>query len=269
VVKKLPALEADLRGWFARNGIESATLDGEMMPDTGVYHVFDFIEGRSETGAAITRMSDTLLMRQDFLNHALLHNFGTVHKATTADTHADKVAMWESINLANVEGAISKRLDSLYVPGSRTKEWVKHKLVKTADVVVTAVARTFDHKGMVTHGTATLAVNIDPNTDPEPFENSKGKRAEALEMPDAGTPDSLIVGPKGFEYRPRDMMPVGNASLIGKELTIEAGSVVEVAYLNFQTAMIQPRIVKQRFDKAAGECDLDQFPEYTRAVVEL
>lgn len=278
---KLPNLRQELLVDIGAYSLENLILDGELIIETGVYHVFDILYARlredlftppaSVLDREIIGGLEPLSYRLDKL-HNRFHGLQSpyLHFAVTARTPEEKRALWAKINESNVEGAISKRLDSVYEYGTRTKYWVKHKLVKSADVVVTNVERTFDHKGMVTHGSAELAVPIDPMNDPEPIVNARGKRAA---MPAGYTPagisDTVIIDlPKGFSYAPRELLPVGNASLIGKELTIAVGSVVEVEYLYFTgIAMVQPRIVRERFDKPAEDCDLAQFPTYTRTVV--
>ena len=68
-----------------------------------------------------------------------------------------------------------------------------------------------------------------------------------------------------YTFDPRTKLPVGNSSLIGKDLSITDGSVVEIEYLYWTgKAVIQPRIIRKREDKPAGQCDLSQFPAYTR-----
>lgn len=280
---KLPALEKHLTRDLVALGVKAATFDGELLIEEGVYHIFDVISLRWDTASFTTeaaresegwavRGNEPWRWRDSVLRSTLSSLEGSlVRFAVTARTEDEKRALWAAINDAAVEGAVSKHLESLWEAGTRTTQWVKHKLVKTGDVVVTTVQRTFKADGVtLSHGKAELAVPIAFGDDPLPFVNAKGKRAAAILLPTEADPDALITGPKGFEYRPRDLLPVGNASLIGKELTINVGSVVEVNYLYWTgDAMVQPRIVRQRFDKTAGECDLTQFPEYTRKVVTL
>lgn len=263
---KLPALEEQLRSWFAALGIDRAVFDGELIIETGVYHVFDVLDPAGDNPAWDARH---LSLRALFILPLWDSSQLTlVVPAVTAWDEEEKRALWARINELGVEGAVSKRIDSLYVPGTRTKEWVKHKLVKTADVVVTHVDRTFDHKGMVTHGSADLAVPIAQHDDPEPFINAKGRRSGPA------TDDPYLPfyerGPKGFEFDPRTLLPIGSASLIGKDLSIAEGAVVEIRYLYWTgQACIQPAILRKRLDKTAAECDLAQFPEYTREVVTI
>lgn len=252
---KLPELEADLRAWLALNQIKSATLDGELIVETGIYYVFD-APALSAAGLTIDR-NHTLGRRLQLLRS--LGSLRNVQFPYTAVTREAKRLLWEQVNERGVEGAVSKLQDSVYVPGTRSKDWVKHKLVKTADVVVTSAERTFKPNGVVSHGKAELAVPIDPKDDPQPFVDSRGKRYASYQ-------DTT----KSTRHEPRTMLPVGNASLIGKDLGIGPGSVVEVQYLYFTgEAMVQPRIVRLREDKLAEECDLSQFAAYSRDEIRL
>jgi hypothetical protein len=276
-VQKLSALTVQLTEDFMELGIDKVILDGELIIETGVYHVWDVthlvVDYRLEKhdlesdynpnrvdGQEDWEWRDSVL--RDELE-ALAHDL--VQFSETARTRSDKEYLWARINSTNVEGAVSKLRSSVYEEGTRTKDWVKHKLVKTADVVVTKVDRTFKADGKtLSHGKAELAVSINPLNDPQPYVNAKGKRIEPWVY--HALPESKR---KAFELSMRSSYPVGNASLIGRELTIEVGSVVEVNYLYFDSAMIQPRIVRQRWDKQPRECDMDQFPAYTRRIVTL
>ena len=67
-----------------------------------------------------------------------------------------------------------------------------------------------------------------------------------------------------------------SSSLIGKDLSIEIGDVVEVSYLYREPggSIVQPRIMRKRWDsrsqsgdKRPEECTDDQFKPYSREVV--
>jgi ATP-dependent DNA ligase len=141
-----------------------------------------------------------------------------------------KRRFWAQVNGAGVEGAVSKHLDSTYEPGKRSTQWLKHKLVKSCECLVLEASREFKPNSQVVKmGSATLGV----------FDAS-------------GT-----------------LIRIASASLIGKELTIEPGSVVEVNYLYRQEggALVQPRIVRQRHDRTAADCVESQIPAYSREAV--
>jgi ATP-dependent DNA ligase len=62
-----------------------------------------------------------------------------------------------------------------------------------------------------------------------------------------------------------ELVHVGGCSLIGKP-AVEDGDVIEVAYAHFRGAMIQPRMIRRRDDKRAGECTTAQFRPYSKAL---
>ncbi len=60
---------------------------------------------------------------------------------------------------------------------------------------------------------------------------------------------------------------VGACSMIGKA-EARVGDVIEVAYLNWTgTKLYQPRMLQVRYDKDASDCLMEQFPEYSKAVI--
>ena len=240
---KVPALEAILRptveAYEAHHLEGTLCLDGELLIRTGEFLVWDLIideptlpwEERHEKLEAFMRLLE--------VHHGPFQDL--VKISPTARTLEEKVAMWAAVKELNVEGAVSKKRDSMYLPGIRTKEWVKHKLVKTADLVVLEVRRVFKpNSKVVKEGSAKLAI----------WDQEKG-----------------------------DWHPVCSASLIGKDLTIEPGDVVEVNYLYREPGdggLVQPRITRKRWsgineegDKMPMDCGFDQFPEYSRSVVTL
>lgn len=236
---KVPALEEILAQTMIKIGSRTGnlSLDGELLIRTGEFIVWDILtEGTLDLPWVSRHESLTkffLILAEDAMGQRL------VKPSPTAETVEQKLAMWERVNKMNVEGAVSKERTSPYVPGIRSKQWVKHKLVKTADLVVGDVRRVFKpNSKVVKEGSAQLKVYTG-----------------------AGHYQSLV-----------------SASLIGKDLTIETGDVVEVAYLYREPGggLVQPRIIRKRWDAKTGEgdkypsdCTYDQFPEYSRDVVDL
>jgi bifunctional non-homologous end joining protein LigD len=56
----------------------------------------------------------------------------------------DPTEFLERVAELELEGVVSKRLDSSYRPGRRTRAWIKHKLRREERLVVTGVRRTAD-----------------------------------------------------------------------------------------------------------------------------
>lgn len=219
------------------------TLDGELMPDTGHYHVFDLpssglgYEGRRQELSNLLSTSRRLNVREVF----------------TAHSTVGKRSLWGFIENGGVEGAVAKRRDGLYEPGKRVKHQVKIKMVKTADLIVTDITN-----WTRLTGSAELSVHLAGEDDPLPWiEERRGKLRRVAQPSNASA-----------RYSPREYLPIANASLIGKDSSIEIGGVVEVNYLYWTgTSIVQPRIMKPRHDKAAEDCLISQFPEYSRSVL--
>jgi hypothetical protein len=271
---KTVMLEDDLVDMMAYWGLDEVILDGELIIDTGEYWVFDILYASAPWNKEMVRPEFAWNYRHGELVSLFKEcgdNAPLVHLSPTAISEDEKRAMWAAIQVTGVEGAVSKLLTSPYVPGIRTTDWVKHKLVKTADVIVSSVRRTFKPDGRTVHtGAAELEVNISPFDDPRPYRNMITDRRITPEERDAllsGTKAQQAKG-LGYTWDGRDRLSVGAASLIGKDLTIDVGDVAEIEYLYWTgQAVIQPRITRKRVDKPAADCDMTQFPEYTRQVV--
>jgi hypothetical protein len=240
---KLPALEAELTPLFKHIGHDGpVTLEGELLIRTGEFVVWDLLVGSDPSQWASTILR-THMVRDLFAE--LAGQMNLVSATPTAFTESQKRALWELINASNVEGAVSKHHDSPYVPGARSTQWVKHKLVKTADLVVMTAERTFKPEGPGRPANTVV---------------HKGSASLGYVDPASSTGTTFIAA----------------ASLIGRDLTIAPGDVVEVAYLYREPdgGLVQPRILRKRWDAVSGtgdkeprECTVDQFPVYSRAVL--
>lgn len=63
-----------------------------------------------------------------------------------------------------------------------------------------------------------------------------------------------------------ELQRIGQCSIIGKP-HVEPGDVIEINYLKFEEAPVQPRMMRVRHDKDPHECVLTQFPEYSYAAL--
>lgn len=277
-VQHIDKIQAILRRLFNANEVWGIVLDGELMVEEGELRIFDmpYVSYLGDDENPTVQPDDSFEHRRAELIELFQYenDESGVFPVTQAMSSEAKRMMWERINAAGVEGAMVKRLDAPYESGVRTKSQLKLKLVKSADVIVTKVERRFDHKGMVTHGSAELAVIIQPSQDPRPYVSQvTGKRLKVSEYEELlnSTVKSKQARALAHEFKPRDLLPVGAASLIGKELTIDSKSIVEVNYLYWTgDALVQPRIVRERRvpeEKTHLECTLNQLPEYSRAAV--
>ena len=263
---KIPTIELEMVQILKDSILTGAVFDGELLIEEGIYWIFDIVESTvygQDSSDFVISPSLPLHRRLRYLGRLIESEH--VRQSPIAITYDEKADLWDLINETGVEGAVSKLNTSTYEGGTRSKDWVKHKLVKTADVVVTGVTRIFDHKEMVTHGSAELAVPIKPTDDPAPWVNAKGRRL-SHEAYEELQPSKRAA----FGYVTRLLLPIGSASLIGKETSINVGSVVEIDYLYWTgSAPVQPRIMRQRWDKNPEECDFSQFPQYTRRVLSV
>lgn len=74
----------------------------------------------------------------------------------------------------------------------------------------------------------------------------------------------------GFIHPNGDRVTISRASMIGKDPSIKVGDVVEVDYLAWTGAsLLQPRIIKKRYDKDPQSCTMGQFAPYSRKVAVL
>lgn len=130
-------------------------LDGEIMPDTGTYHLFDVPEMRLG-GVEWVRPSDPLHRRRERLETiaATLAPYARhVTVVAQAQTPRAKQLLIDQVTEIGGEGFMAKHRIGRYEPGKRVRHTLKVKFVHTADVVVTAFERPD-----VRHGSASLAV---------------------------------------------------------------------------------------------------------------
>lgn len=268
------AIEESLSELFMRENVDKVILDGELMVEEAELRVFDvpYLEYNDSMEPDVTA-SSTFMVRRNALEELFQYSELTNVKVSyQAETEDEKQGLWALINASGVEGGMVKHLEAPYEPGVRTKHQLKLKLVKSADVIVTSVERKFDHKGMVTHGSAGLAVKITEWQDPKPWLAAPtGRRASSADI-NAWRDGTKREQAKAlaYEYAPREELSVGAASLIGKDLTIDVGDVVEVNYLMWGgAALVQPRIVRKRLpeEKLPQDCTLEQIPAYSRRAV--
>ncbi len=151
-----------------------------------------------------------------------------------AKTRAEKIALSEKALASNFEGLIIKDETSPYRSGARTEEWMKVKFVTTADCIVTGV------------------------------------RTDGKESVDLGLVEETVT--TGIAGILRTIVPVGRASLIGKEKkgAISEGDVLEVRYLYTGAGgrLYQPTILRKRTDKPMHECTVEQLKHVCKDVLE-
>ena len=104
------------------------------------------------------------------------------------------------------------------------------------------------------------------------------RTTDVLKLKNTHTADLVVLGLSqsplsaglGFIQPNGDRVMISRASMIGKDPTIQVGDVVEVDYLAWTGAsLLQPRIIRKRYDKDAWSCSADQFAPYSRKAVAL
>lgn len=211
-------------------------LDGEIMIDTGNFFVFDlpYVEVQGKVTALPT---DEYRLRRRHLALLLapIDGLGPVHVAKTHWDPINKRALFDSVVASNGEGVMAKALDASYEEGKRVRHSQKIKFVKTADVVVISVRRE---------------------------RNEEGREIGSIEYG--------VYYPVLDENNEVEMVlkPLGKCSPIGKPHCV-AGDVIEVRYLYRQAggALVQPTMLQVREDREPESCTLDQFTDYSKAVV--
>jgi ATP-dependent DNA ligase len=154
----LTAIGDHLVAMLVVRGITEAVIDGEIIPETGIFHVFD-VPSLYVNDRPVVRIFDGYLARRR-LAEGFLHDTLRVEFVPIAVTTHEKATLWERIVEQGVEGAVAKELDAPYRYGVRVSTQQKLKLVKTADVVVlgienrtaktgSAVLGAYDEKGVV------------------------------------------------------------------------------------------------------------------------
>lgn len=234
-----------LRHIHSMLGLGSAIiLDGEVMIDSGEFRVFDLPLFTDSTSLQVNP-HDLQSRRREVLNHLAQFFIDPVSLVPEAVTAADKQTLLHDCRRRGVEGVVFKyRRGSYVTTGKRTDHVLKHKFVKTADVVVLAEHRSRNAAGREV-GSIEFGVAA-------PFEATMTAAQQASVQLVGDTP----------------VLPMGSCSVIGKP-HVEPGDVIEVTYLYRPPTggLIQPRMTRLRRDKPPGECGIDQFAEYSREVV--
>lgn len=196
-------------------------FDGELIPGTGEYHIFDLVwPGHEDMAYAVRRGWLRVLFAR---RTTLVPSLSVVRSVYNEEKREVAAALRE----ANVEGYVLKNLGHPYLPGQRSKEQIKVKFVKTADVVVTKVERGRNEAGREV-GNIEFGVYHEDGT-----------------LLPVGT--CSAIGKPHVE--PGDVIEVA------------------YLYRDDKGGLIQPRMVRVREDKPARSCEFDQFPRYSRAAL--
>lgn len=96
----------------------------------------------------------------------------------------------------------------------------------------------------------------------------KLKNTHTAELVVMSLSESPLSAGLGIIHSNGDGVTISRASMIGKDPSIRVGDVVEVNYLAWTGAsLLQPRIIRKRYDKDALACTMSQFAPYSREAV--
>lgn len=218
-------------------------LDGEIMIHTGEYRVFDLLQFVVNGREVVTSGSPFQFRREALEWLMKMIDSPRVSIVYQARGEQSKRDLLDGCRAFGVEGVMLKALHAPYSPGQRTEAGLKYKFVKTADVVVTEVSRRRNDEGREV-GSIEFGVAAPPEWEMSPRQQQKVRIAAEI-----------------------GVLPIGRCSVIGKP-HVAPGDVIEVAYLYWTgSTTYQPRMVRVRHDKAARECGMDQFRDYSREAI--
>lgn len=210
---------------FQESNPEGFWLDGEIIPETGTYHVWDVVpSGTFEKYPAYARRS---FLERAFEERELSRTperlSAPLKLVRQAHTPGEKRSLAEATVATGSEGFVVKDQSKPYSPGVRVKHSFKVKHVKTAEAFILSWEKGLNFAGRPT-GSARIGITL---------------------------ADGSV----------RD---IGSTSLIGKA-EVKNGDVIEFKYLYWTgEAPIQPRMIRARPDKTPADCTIEQFPAYTR-----
>jgi ATP-dependent DNA ligase len=113
-----------------------------------------------------------------------------------------------------------------------------------------------------------------------PYHTGSGRTRDVLKVKLTYTADVVVTGRNRpnrdgsaslnvqfAAWQDGQLVPAGSASMIGKP-DCRLGDVIEVEYLNFQGAFVQPTVIRVRHDKTADEADtVESFVRPDRTVI--
>lgn len=132
---KIPAMLADLEAQIGNDPMVERTgefyLDGELIIETGVFHVFDLIQPGQEDEPYYERLTRLTAM--------IRHDSKLIRRVHTVWGQSEKKQFLDTLEERGVEGGIFRNIHEAYVEG-RSEHSVKVKFVKSADVIVHRVS---------------------------------------------------------------------------------------------------------------------------------
>lgn len=207
--------------------LDSLILDGEIVTHTGIFHVFDLA----------------------YLQ-AIQSNSGLVPIRNNTTFNWRETQLWSLLKDHHLENVERVRTPTT-VAGKREM----FQAAKEAGV-----------EGIVAKRSKSEYVQGARSKDQLKFKFVQ--TADVVVISRTESPNSATVAVFDSEAQAEDeeLIAVGRVNMNGKG-EVHPGDVIEVAYLYFQEAMVQPRMIRKRTDKQEHECLLNQFPTYSREVI--
>jgi len=259
----------ELEGLAGALGVRSAVLDGEIVAfDDAGRPSFGRLQQRMHVGdrraaAARAEVVPTVLVLFDLLElegsslvdlpwserRRLLESLvepGPHWQVPAA--HEDGPALLDAARANGLEGIISKRVDSTYRPGSRTREWVKVKVRRRQELVVGGWAPGKGSRG-TTIGGLLVGYHDEPGSEPLRYAGRVGSGLTQSELAvlEARFAD-LAVDACPFDPPPPRTHAAG-ATWLRPELVVE----VEYAEWTSEGRLRHPTYAGRRIDKDAAD----------------
>lgn len=135
---------------------EAVFLDGEIMIENGMFHVFDMPS--MLMGSVRVTVNDPYWKRRQELSEVMETVVGPkVNVVGSYGDPMDKAQLVQTVRDWGAEGVMVKDWNAAYTPGGRASHSFKAKFIKTVDVVVTHVQREVNGAGVVKTGSITFA----------------------------------------------------------------------------------------------------------------
>ena len=223
------------------------------------------VEALYEAAALVYRQPEaTMRRRLTFDGELVIHegNTAVLYVWDVLDVSKPEATYWSRFQMLSriMEEFRSENPENTQVVQSETVRWTDEKrafLERAKEAGVEGVMAKWIHEefrpGERTNTTVKLKFVKEADVVVTGFE--RGRNDAGREV---GSAEFAVL------YSDGQWLKVGRCSLIGKP-EVEVGSVITVKYLYWTgAAVVQPRMVWLRHDKAPEECTIDQFATYSK-----
>lgn len=223
----LEAIQPELTDLAREMGVSGMTLDGELLIGTGTYHLFDVVHLVNEH-SGLEAITPKMAL---YLRRAMLDIFGKYLSGPRVSVVRQAMTTWE-----------------------KREMWEAANRAGIEGVMLKRYNAPYEPGARVSHG---LKVKLVKSADVVVTDVNRGRTAEGRET------GNITFG----VHTEQGILDIGRCSVIGKP-HVEPGDVIEVAYLYWTGGTTyQPRMVRVREDKNPEDCQMSQFPAYSRELV--